>query len=353
MNNRETKKMLRETIHQYCDENDVYYRDVDSIRILTRCPFCGDSDNQKHAHFYIICDPDVNNNAGYKCFKCGESGPFTDETLSAFGINDPNLKSGIITLNKTASKIDKKRYMEETTIRHFDYQIPSIYRGNKVAYLEKRLGRTFSDEELRRCKVITSLHRFLDANQIHSYTVDKYMLNLLERDYIGFLSYGNSHILFRDITEKNHCSWFKYRISDESSGNQVFYSVATEIDPLTPEPITINLAEGIMDVLSACFNLGYDKENTLNVCVSGNHYEKFLLFLLDLGFVGSNVTINIFADNDAVFNPKAKKQTDESYFRRIFSRMSYLYKEVNVYWNIKKKDIGYPREDIRLKKIRI
>ena len=86
MSNLETKLQIREAIKQHCIEEDIYYREVDSQRILTRCPCCGDSSNPNHAHFYIIIDPNTNINAGYICFKCGAHGPLTPEILSMMGI---------------------------------------------------------------------------------------------------------------------------------------------------------------------------------------------------------------------------------------------------------------------------
>ena len=42
MGNLETKIRLRTLIKQRCEEDGSYYREVDPIRILIRCPFCGD-----------------------------------------------------------------------------------------------------------------------------------------------------------------------------------------------------------------------------------------------------------------------------------------------------------------------
>lgn len=355
MGNLETKIRLRTLIKQRCEEDGSYYREVDPIRILIRCPFCGDSSDPRHAHFYIICDTSQNTNAGYICFKCGEHGAVTAETLTALGISDPNIKSELVTLNKTAEKSPVKGYMEENRMDVFPMKTPPrILPGRKIQYLEKRLGRTFSEEELKDMKVIPSIHKFLDLNGITDYAFSKYQMNMLEHDYVGFLSYGNSHLLLRDITG-NHkdYSWIKYPILEESRNNRVFYTISTELDPFTTEPITVNMAEGIMDILSICYNLGYGTKNTLNVCISGNHYERFLIMLLDLGIVGSNVTINVFPDNDIEFNPTAKKKTTISYFEKIFQKFKYLYKEINVFYNKIGKDCGVPKDEIKLKKYRL
>lgn len=353
MSNATTKLALRESFRHKCEEEGIYFRDVDDIRFLTKCPYCGDSDDPRHAHFYVIADPSNNMNAGFVCHKCGEHGPVTEDTLLLFGIDDVNLRNGLITLNKTSDKKSKHGYMEGTELKTFPFEVKSIARGRKVGYLEQRLKRNFTDQELKEMKVVTSLHRFLIENQIDEMRFDKWFMNLLERDYIGFLTYGNSHILFRDITNTHDERWVKYPIISASASNKVLYTIQTEIDPMTTEEIEINIAEGIMDTLSICYNLGHRKSNTLNVCVGGNYFEKFLVFLLDLGFAGSNVTINIFADNDMRFNQKAKKQTDLAFFNRTFHNFKYLYKEINVYYNLIGKDCGVPKEEIRLKRYRL
>lgn len=352
MNNQETKQLLRDAIYQHCQEEGIYYRDVDPIRILTKCPLCGDSDDPTHAHFYIICDPKSNTNPGYCCFKCDERGIFTPEILIRMGIHNPNLQSGLQTLNRTASKVNRKGYFASTEF-NFDYQLPPICRGRKTDYICNRLGKELSDQDLKDAKVITSIHRFLNLNNIYKYRFKIPYMQILERDYVGFLSYGKSHILMRDITNTHDPAWVCYPITELSQQNKVFYTMDASIDPLSTEPIVVNLGEGVMDILSVCFNLGYNKPNMLNACVKGKHYEQFLFFLLNLGIVGGNVTINVFADNDMVFNKKARGVTDEKYFNRIFKRFRFLYKEINVYWNVKAKDVGVPVDQIALKRMRI
>lgn len=354
MSNLETKIQLRNAIKKKCNEENSYYREVDSMRILIRCPFCGDSSDPSHAHFYVICDLDSNRNAGYICFKCNEHGPFTRETLIALGISDPNLQSGLVMLNKTSDKIAKNGYDTENKMRQFNLIRPQITsKGRKIHYLEDRLQREFSIDELEASKVVPSIHAFLDKNDIHNYRFSLGQMNLLEHNYIGFLSYGNSHLLLRDITGTAFQPWIIYPILPESVSNRVFYTISQELELFTSDSITINLSEGVMDILSVCYNLGYNKKNTLNVAVKGKGYEAFLLFLLDLGFVGSNITINVFADNDERFNKGARGITDLKYFYKIFQRFKYLYKEVNVYYNQIGKDCGVSRDKIRLKKYHI
>ena len=347
MTNRETTL----DIIQALSNRDVYFKQVNDVEYRTRCPYCGDSmNNLNTGHMYIRINPDDNFNIVYHCFKCEESGIMTADVLSALDIDDVDIKSGLYTLNKTAKRADNKNIVSGVQNIYFDYKLPEIKLDKKTEYIENRLGIKFSKDDFKKMKVITSLKDFLILNNIKSITCDRYIANAIERDCVGFLSFGNSHILFRDITNRGAIRWFKYPITNESRKNRLFYSMAGSVDPLTSEKIQINLAEGVMDTLSECYNLGFDDSNTMHISVSGKYYDRILLYLVDLGLVGSNITINIFADNDAKYNNKNNNPTDIKYFRNLLKKYKHLYGEVNVYYNTLGKDIGVPRDEINLKR---
>jgi hypothetical protein len=130
--------------------------------------------------------------------------------------------------------------------------------------------------------------------------------------------------------------------------------MASEIDIFTKDEITINLAEGVLDILSANYNLGYDGNNILNLCVSGKYYDSLILFLVNLGFVGSNITINIFADNDHTFNKKNENNTTTiEYYQKILKNYKHLFGKIYVWYNLMSKDIGVPRDKIKLQRYQI
>ena len=331
----------------------IYCKQVNDVEYRTRCPYCGDSDNENTGHLYIRINPDDNLNIVYHCFKCDENGILKPENLSMLDIDDVDLKNSLYTLNKTATKIDGKNLLSETKNTYFDYSIPDITIGKKTKYIEDRLGLKLNKDDFKKMKVITSLRDFLIYNEIKKLSCPDKIAYMIEDHYVGFLSYGNSHILFRDISEKEKFSWIKYPITEKSKDNRVFYSMESTIDVMSNETLTINLAEGVMDTLSAYFNLGFNDENSINISVSGRYYDKLLLFLIDLGLVGSNININIFSDNDGEYNKKNKNPTDINYFRKILKKYKYLYGDINIYYNIIGKDIGVSRDKISLKKYKL
>lgn len=352
------KEMKLDLIQALYNREDSFVRQVGNHEYLTRCPHCGDSKNLNHGHLYIKINPDDNFPVVYNCIREDDfGGILTEDILEMLEIYDVNLKSGLSTLNKTADKFDKKNLSGGIEFKTFDYHTPEITIGPKTEYIENRVGLKFSMEDFEKMKVITSLSDFLNENHLKNTTVSNYVAHALEKYYVGFLTFGNSHILFRDITEKCKIRWFKYPITEESRNNRIFYSMQTEINPLTTEPLIINLSEGVMDTISICYNLSYDKKNIMNFTVSGKYYYALVMQLIDMGIVGSNVTINIFSDNDAMFNKKsgkdAIKSTTLEYYEKVFCNLKYAFKEVNVYYNMKSKDYGVPRDEILVTKKRL
>ena len=351
MNNQEIKSLFISKLY----ETQEYIKKVNDEEYRIRCPFCGDSQkNLNTGHMYLKINENDNFPMFYYCFKCNEYGVINSSFLNALDMDDSSMKSSITSLNKSSDNVSSHKFINGDDNIIFDYTIPEIKRSNKTEYIENRLGTKLSDEQLQDLKVIPSLREFLIHNEIKSLTCSNRIAYTLEDKYVGFLTYGGSHILFRDVTEKEEYSWVKYPITNESKKCRAFYSIASTVDIFTEDNITINLAEGVMDIASAFINLGFNKPNTMNIAVCGKQYHNILLKLLNMGFVGSNITVNIFADNDEEFNDnKNNKPTDLKYFKTLFKKIKYLYGEVNIYYNIIHKDIGVPKKYISLIKHKI
>ena len=350
MTNTETKQDMIQALFN----RDCYIKQVNDVEYRTRCPFCGDSQkNFNTGHLYIKINVNDNFPMVYNCFKCNEHGIINKEFLNIMDIDDINLKSSITMLNKTSDKMKAHQFINGDKTIIFDYIRPEVKRCKKIEYIENRLGITLNSHDIERLKIVTSLREFLILNGIKSITCDNRWAHIIEDHYVGFLTFGGSHILFRDITEKEEYTWIKYPITQESKQCQAFYSMESEIDIFTEDKLIINLSEGILDIASAYLNLGYDGSNTMNIAVCGKHYVGILTKLVNMGFVGENIVLNIFADNDKSFNDKAKQPTTIEYFKSTLRKMKHLYGEVNIYYNTISKDIGVPRDKISLKKYRL
>ena len=328
----------------------IWTKRVNEVQYLTRCPFCGDSSDPTHGHFYIKVDIDDNSPIVYNCFKCPAGGVVDKDVCERLDLADMGMLTDITILNKTSDKPDTKQVMGEKFV-NFEYTIPKPIYNKKIEYIEKRLGIRITEEDAKAMKVIPSFYEFLNHNKITELTCSPFIAKLFEEKYVGFLSYGNSHILFRDITDTQDIAWVKYPITRKSAENRIFYSLSSQIDPFTEESITINLCEGVFDAIGIKHNLGFYKPNTITISVTGKYYEPIIRFLVGLGLFGNNVSINVFADNDKEFNKKNYskfKDTDLDFYKKLFRNSKYLFKSVRVYYNILKKDVGVPLEEISL-----
>ena len=90
-----------------------------------------------------------------------------------------------------------------------------------------------------------------------------------------------------------------------------------------------------------------EKENTLNLAICGKFYINTIRYLISTGFIGKNIHINIFADNDKT------EDTSVEYFKRNIEKYAPFIGKVDLYYNTIYKDCGVPLDQIRLQKYKI
>lgn len=335
-----------------------YYRQVTDVEHLTRCPFCGDSLNPNKGHMYMHIVLDDTSPIQYHCARCGEGGYLTPNVLRRFGIESNDLKQLLDQLNYHTGRRDRRMIMEKSYAM-FNYVLPDrVKYPMKLKYIEDRLGIAVTEDVINECKIITSVADFLKTNEIDSLTADKSVVTMYEYDYIGFLSYGNSYILLRDVSGRHKdFSWIKYPITDASRGSKIFYSMSSAIDIETEDPITINIAEGVFDIISIGYNLKQNKLNTINIANTGKEYSSLISFLVSKGLVGSNVTLNIYSDNDKIFNKKENSKrrvkTELQDYKGDLYPYKFLMNGVYVKYNQVFKDYGTTKDNIFIETTRL
>lgn len=341
---------LKKEFITFLETRGEYFRKVHEGQYRIRCPFCGDTQkNFNEGHLYIKAELDNDYAIAYNCFKCGEHGYLNEDLIDRLGF-DEGMRERLIKESKTS----KRKHANTALITNFDYRLPDVdILPEKLSYIDKRLGINFEKEEYENMKVVTSIYDFLMINEIKTRPSD-YVLDTLQKYYVGFVTNGNSHILFRDISDSQKYSWIKYPITEESKMNRVFYTLRQDpLDIFTDEEITINISEGVFDCLGIAHHLKYLGSNTMNVSVTSSQYVPFIMFLIQLGLVGKNITINIFSDNDELFNKDKNKKyypTSFEYIENKVKKYRPLFKHINLYHNMKKKDYGVHKEDIKLTK---
>lgn len=335
MTNREYKMRLREAIMN----RGIYCVPVGSGELRTRCPFCGDSTNLQKGHLYIKIDPDTDDGICYNCFKCPAGGYMTQEVLDMLGVVDDDLKSSLRNVQLKSSK--GKDISVNNSIGTII--LPDITLSNKTDYVSERLGINFSIEDFKKMRCIPSFRDFCYTNKFTGgdLTCEPYVAVNFERNYVGFLSSDRNTIFFRDITGKQKIRWYKYKITNKKSPRTT-YTLETEIDIITKEPIVVNFSEGVMDAIGIAYHFDYNRMNCLNRAVGSKSYKSAILNLIDLGIIGSNVTLNIFSDNDGTYD------TSYEFYKKVLKGYKNLFGRINVVYNIKGKDCGVPKDQIEL-----
>lgn len=317
---------------------------MDGTEINIRCPYCGDSKKSLNkARFYLKINPNDNNKIVMNCFNCPVKGVLDEEGLKLLGITDSFLINGIISLNKS-----KAKYIGEKIENiQFDIVIPKVKMKDKskIEYIQNRLGIKLNKEDIDKYKIITSLKDFIKENTMYEIMCKPNMLDYVDRQFVGFLSFSNSHILFRNINDKESFRWYKYPISKKSTGQKVIYSITNEVDLFTNEEIHINLSEGIMDIISINKNLDRHMFD-IDIAVGGAFYKSTINMLIGMGFIGDNIVLNIYSDNDI-------ESTKLSFYKKDLSIYKNIFKEINIYYNKSYKDFGVTKDMINSIKYKI
>lgn len=340
---------IREAKQQFIDfiySRPGYKRTVNRNLYLTRCPYCGDSRTDLNTgHLYILVSPEETSRMVFYCQRCQEHGVVGDELVTLLD-GDESVRGAVGVIN-TKGTTSKKTSSKQFT--YFDAilpdEVPPAY-TKKIKYIENRLGISITNDLMKKLKIVVSPYDFLIANDIKKTMYKPKMMNILERDYVGFLSTGNSHILFRDIANTHSEPWLKYPITPESKSNHVSFSYDVGVDIFSKDEITVNFSEGVFDAIGVKEYFHKDNPNTVDIAVCGMNYYAMIKYLVHIGLVGSNVSLNMYLDNDKEFN-NGKEWKIPRYMKDVTKA---LFNRVAVYRNLIGKDYGVKKEEILLDK---
>ena len=308
--------------------------------LIIRCPYCGDSSDRSHGHFYIKNQPPF----PAICHRCGYRTSYLSTTLlKDLEIYDGELLSYSQKLKKNIKfEANFKGRSLNSLFSKYPIKNNQEYKKrfkSKVDYLNKRLGVSLSFEEyVNDFKIIFDLGKLFVDNSLERYhnLNDKGMVNLLrEMDTygIGFLSVDNSHINFRNISPNCKYRYYMFNIFNTSDEAMNTYTIPNIIDIL--EDSEIILTEGPFDLLGVLLHIYNGKMgNNIFSTVSGKYYKRAILYLYRMGFIDSN--INIYSDADV------KKE----YFKRLKGEI--FQQNIDLYYNSIDKDFGVPKEKIKV-----
>ena len=313
--------------------------------IVIRCPFCGDSKNLRHAHFYISVPQSQEDISLYQCKRCPNKGIVSDELLRRIGCNDSNIMIEITKHNAEVMSLPKYKSLKKINIYPLKWNLIRKDPNNqiKLDYINKRIGSNFTIFDLAKVKIILNLYDVININHLEL-TRHQMVCNDLDKYFMGFISFDNSYCGLRKVTNKElhnavNKRYINYSLVNKTDDRKNFYVIPTRIDILDPAPVKIHIAEGQFDILSIYYNLNQcnDYQNIYMAC-GGKSYSQALEFILtESGII--NYEIHFYPDRDV---------TDNEFYYDVLRRVELLPGDIYIHRNVfnGEKDFGVPKERI-------
>lgn len=342
---------IKEEIIGYLEKLPAYKLSSNKIQNVVRCPFCGDSFDPEHVHFSIKIDLETDEPIVFRCLKCDISGLFTNGVLEELGVS---IDAEFYNNFKKYNKGNKKKLIKYNYITKAPHMYIPLYEDNeknsaKLRYVNERLGTNIDYAEAQKLKIILNLYDFIKLNNIKviSSTHIK-VLEMLNRDYVGFLSSNNNCIAFRNTKYNKNKRYIKVLLNDRLLNPNSFYNIPNGFDLLYTHPINIHIAEGQFDIISVYKNVNNDNlENNYYFAASGFGYLAIIKYIL---FVGLNTHINlhIYADKDKTDYNHIKYLRSIQDAELLWIDNIYIHRNgyTDIETNITEKDYGIPKERI-------
>lgn len=340
-----TKKEMLRTIYA----NETPQR----THVRVHCPACGDSTKTPNGtHCYVNIEG--GKPISWYCQLCNEGGWVGSTFLRSLNINSLDV---IVGVRKYNDVFRKERGMDNENWRKAKHDIINagsrsivpVYTRRlqdyefKMDYLSGRLGVNIGYYDIPKLKIVLSLHDFLKTNALRLNKVMMRDAEILEKQYVGFLSMQGDYIVFRNTKKDKHNRYINYPIFEKNSDATKSYILPTSVD-LMSDDITLNVTEGVMDLLGCYYHINHQNtDNIIYGAVNGSGFIRFVKRILHMGFI-DNLNINVYSDKDKGigYHKKLKTLSDE-------------YKSLSIYYNHfpNEKDIGVRAEKIDVRKIKM
>lgn len=310
--------------------------------ISVRCPVCGDSyKNARSSHLYIKLDVSEGEPHTYYCQRCRAKGVVNTDFLKQLKLYDTDLSTKLAYNLKIASKNNKNKikYLKKAKLEIPECTVDKLSLV-KLKYINDRIGTNLELSDLKRFKIFLHLYDLLDLNKITYLTCRDGLGDILDKNFIGFVSYDNNYAIMRNLSKKMlpDTRYYNYNIMNNYDNTKRFYIIPTKIDVLQPE-VNVVIAEGIFDILGIYHNIEKNHENTLFIAVCGVGYNLVIHEIAKMGFL--NMNIKFYSDSDQNINMYKK-------IKREFSFLSN--QRLEVIYNKKAKDFGVTPDLIDLKR---
>lgn len=330
------------TIYEYFKKNlSVCMITTDQSETVIRCPYCGDSIKEHHAHLYIHNNPPFK----YFCQKCSTTGIVDSKFLRDVSLYDPDIVDFVSESKSNYLKDLNKKYGNnflEIFNKEFDI-LPNQYTKieiNKLKYINNRLGININNNDMiKKYKIILNLKDFFENNDLQMNKFYKTNIKKLQNNYVGFLLNDNNMICFRNIKEDDNERYINKKIYSENIfQSRKFYSIGNTID-LSNRTYNIVLTEGIFDILGVYNHIYNCNQNNNDIFIScnGKSYNFVLNYLQSLSIL--NTDIKIYSDNDVT----KEKMMDLVKYNKLIKLNG-----ATVYYNLLNKDCGVTKDKIEI-----
>lgn len=314
--------------------------------VVIRCPFCGDSKNQRHAHFYMSVPQNQDDISFYKCMKCPNKGIVNDNLLRKIGCTDSNILIEVTKQNAKVMALPKYKSLKKINIYplKWNYVRKDINNKYKLDYINNRIGSNFTIEDLVKVKIFLNLYDIINSNGLEL-TRHKMICDDLDKYFIGFLSYDNSYCGLRKVTNKElykavNKRYINYNLINKTDDSKNFYIIPSSINMLDPTAVKVHLAEGQFDILSIFYNLNScNNYQNIYIACGGKSYSQALEFILnETGII--NYEIHYYPDKDV---------NDNEFFYDVQKKIQLLPSDIYIHRNIfeGEKDYGVPLNRIK------
>ncbi len=263
--------------------------------LIIRCPYCGDSSHKSKHHLYLKLFSD-NGIFPFYCFKCGTSG-------SAIKlIKDMNLYNYEISIKLIPKSFENK--FKEINYNSYENLANRKQSEDKLSYVKKRLGITEIPEYIRRT-IIT--------NYTKTPNISTGMVELLNKYYVGFLSFHKKRIFSRYYYNDNNSDFTRYiNLSFDDTTDYFMVIPNDSINPLSIGKIIVG--EGVFTSLSGYLKLSKDLNFTNSVVVagSGKSYLKAVKYAIyNFGIPDWHIYVLVDSDvNDSFIENQFREYND-------------------------------------------
>lgn len=315
-----TLKSVQEVLKQ---KTGKAYFNSNSTELMTFCPNCERDRFFKNlkCHLYISTKSPI-----FNCFKCDFSG-ILPKLLNKLNIDtDKYIKQEDLDIG-----INNKLKDIELDYSNFkDLKIPTINNNQfieKQNYLKERFINEVDINKID--NLIFDIKKFIEINNIETDETTRKIIDLLQKQFVGFLSTRKSIIICRNIDKESDFRYYNLYLGKKSYFKD-FYGIINNSGKRFDNINNIVLSEGVFDIIQSYNNPKFAKlrEKSCLWAASLNcKYNVLIRSVLDYCKI-SKANIIILSDSGI-----------EPYKYKILEEHPSI-ENLVIYWNKTGKDFG-------------